>query len=145
VNLGHFFPWKILCRGWYHIFQVEILLNFVKRKKHRKQGSLFCFVTSYSDLPNCGPSCCTLGIFGKLSMSRAAPTWLEPVWSHGMEAIDYWTSWKLNKIETENHIGIWGHSWCCQKALGESDLIEFISQFSELRCGRYWFWSAFRC
>jgi hypothetical protein len=23
------------------------------------------------------------------------------------------------------------------KALGESDLIEFISQFSELRCGRY--------
>jgi hypothetical protein len=25
------------------------------------------------------------------------------------------------------------------KALGESDLIEFISQFSELRCGRYEF------
>jgi hypothetical protein len=45
---------------------------------------------------------------------------------------------KLNKIESENSIGIWGgHSWCCWKALGESDLVEFISQFSELRCGRY--------
>jgi hypothetical protein len=29
--------------------------------------------------------------------------------------------------------------------LGESDLIEFISQFSELRCARYWFLSGFCC
>jgi hypothetical protein len=33
------------------------------------------------------------------------------------------------KIETENCIGIWGRSWRSWKALGESDLIEFISQF----------------
>jgi hypothetical protein len=31
------------------------------------------------------------------------------------------------------------------KALGESGLIELISQFSELRCERYWFWSEFCC
>jgi hypothetical protein len=47
------------------------------------------------------------------------------------------SQWKLNKIETENCIGIWGCSWCCWKALGESDLIEFISHFSELKCRRY--------
>jgi hypothetical protein len=42
-----------------------------------------------------------------------------------------------NKIETENCIGIWGHSWFCWKARSKLDLIEFISQFSELRCERY--------
>jgi len=55
------------------------------------------------------------------------------------------SQWKLNKIETENCIGIWGCSWCCWKALGESDLIEFISHFLELRCGRYWFLSGVCC
>jgi hypothetical protein len=40
----------------------------------------------------------------------------------------------LNKIKTGDHIGSWGCFW---KALDESDLMEFISQFSELRCGRY--------
>jgi hypothetical protein len=38
-----------------------------------------------------------------------------------------------------------GCSWWFWKALGESDLIEFISQFSELMCGRYWFFSGFCC
>jgi hypothetical protein len=33
-------------------------------------------------------------------------------------------------IETENCIGIWAFSWCCWKALRDSDLVEFISQFS---------------
>jgi hypothetical protein len=51
--------------------------------------------------------------------------------------IEPFSQGKLNKIKTENCIGIWGDSWCCGKALGESDLIEFTSQFSELRCGRY--------
>jgi len=50
--------------------------------------------------------------------------------------IEPFFKWKLNKTETENCTGIWGHSWCCWKALGEPDLIEFISQFSELRCER---------
>jgi hypothetical protein len=48
-------------------------------------------------------------------MSRDAVTGFETVWSYGVKAIDYWTifSMKLNKIETENCIGIWGRSWCC--------------------------------
>jgi hypothetical protein len=31
-----------------------------------------------------------------------------------------------------------GIFWYCWKALVESDLIEFFSSFSDLRCGRYW-------
>jgi len=48
-----------------------------------------------------------------------------------VEAIDIepFFQWKLNKIEIENNIEIWGHSWCCWKAPGKLDLIEFISQF----------------
>jgi hypothetical protein len=42
---------------------------------------------------------------------------------------------KKSKLKTvlkfENILG------CCGKALDESDLIRFTSQFSELRCGRY--------
>ncbi len=53
------------------------------------------------------------------------------------------SQWKLNKIETEKCIGIWGCSWCCRKAFETSYLIEFISQFSDLRCERYLFWSGF--
>jgi hypothetical protein len=53
--------------------------------------------------------------------------------------IEPFSQWKWNKIKTENCLGIWGCSWCCWKALGDSDLIKFISQFSELKCGRYLF------
>jgi hypothetical protein len=42
-------------------------------------------------------------------------------------------------------MGIWWHSWSFWKALGELDLIEFISQSWELSCGRYWFLSGFCC
>jgi hypothetical protein len=74
-------------------------------------------------------------------MNKGALTWFETVWSYGVVwtllIIEQFSQGKLNKIETENCIGIWGHSWCCWKALGESDLIEFISQFAELSCGRY--------
>jgi hypothetical protein len=52
---------------------------------------------------------------------------------------------KLNKIENENCIEIWGRSWCSRKAFGESDLTEFISHVSERRCGRYRFLSGFGC
>ncbi len=55
-----------------------------------KQGSLFCFVTLRS-LEAHDPSCHTLGIFGKLSMSMGAPTWLETVWSY---------MWKLFIIQS---------------------------------------------
>jgi hypothetical protein len=112
-------------------------------------GKVVCFVLSCWDLPNHDTSCCTLHIFLKLSMSRGAPTWFETVWSYSVEVIDYWIisfcEWKLNKTETENCIGIWSCSWCCWKAFSESDLIEFISQFSELRCERYWIVSGFCC
>jgi hypothetical protein len=43
------------------------------------------------------------------------------------------------KIKTKNCIGIWGQFWCCWKALGKSNKIEFILQFLELKCGRYYF------
>jgi hypothetical protein len=52
-----------------------------------EHGSLFCL--SCLDLPNHGTSFHTLGIFGKLLMSRGAPTWFQTVWSYGVEAIDY--------------------------------------------------------
>jgi hypothetical protein len=59
--------------------------------------------------------------------------------------IEPFSWWKLDKIEIEKCIRIWGHSWCFWKALGESNSIEFISQFSELRCRRYCFLSGFFC
>jgi hypothetical protein len=61
--------------------------------------------------------------------------------------IEPFSQWKLNKIKTENTVlEFWGGcSWCYWKALGESDFIEFISHFSELRCERYWFFSEFYC
>jgi hypothetical protein len=97
------------------------------------QGSLLCHAEISQTIH--GASFRRLGIFGRLWMSRGATTWFETVWSYCVEAIDYWTifSMKLNKIETENCIGIWGRSWCCWQGLSESVLIEFISQFSELR------------
>jgi hypothetical protein len=51
--------------------------------------------------------------------------------------IELFSQLKLNKIENENCIEIWGRSWCSRKAVGKSDLTEFISQVSEPRCGRY--------
>jgi len=103
---------------------------------------------SCSDLPNHSASCCALGIFRKLSISRGAPTWSERlfgamVWK--LLIIEPFSQWKLNEIKTESCIGIWGCFWCCWKAFSEPHLIEFISQFPELRCGRYWFLNGFCC
>ncbi len=67
------------------------------------------------------------------------------LWCGSYWLLNHFLNIKLNKIKTENFTGIWGHSWCCWKALGNSDLIEFISQFSELRCERYCFLSGFCC
>ncbi len=105
---------------------------------------MFCFVLSSWDLLNHSTSCHSLGIFRKLWWVGVHWLGLRPfgaiVWK--LLLIEPFSQWKLNRIETENCIGILGHSW---KALGKSDFIDFISQFSELRCGRYWFVSGFCC
>ncbi len=56
-----------------------------------------------------------------------------------MDAIELLHIFSMKKKKTINCIGILGHSWCCCKALGKSNKIEFISHFLELRCGRYYF------
>ncbi len=116
-------------------------------------GSLFCFVLSTWDLPILwrfilaswylpkALSCRPLDINGKLSRR----VWVHPLGLRLFGAtlwklliIEPFSQWKLNKITTDNCIGIWGSSWCFWKAHHQSDLIDFISQFSELRCERYW-------
>ncbi len=56
-----------------------------------------------------------------------------------MEAfLNHFLNEKLNNIETENCTGIVSvFLGVVGKVSGESNLIEFISQFSDLRCGRY--------
>jgi hypothetical protein len=91
-----------------------------------KQGSLFCFVMLRYPKPWCLRLCsCYLQ---KSSLNRDALALFEIVWNYGVEVTNYWTisQWKLNKIEIEIFIGIW-------KALNKSNLIDFISQFLELR------------
>jgi hypothetical protein len=96
-------------------------------------------------VPNHGASCHTLGIFGMLLKSGVH--WLglrlfgATKWK--LLIIEPFSQWKPDKIEIEKCIRIWRHSWCFWKDLGESNSIEFISQFSELRCGRYCFLSGF--
>jgi hypothetical protein len=110
-----------------------------------KQGSLFCFVLSHWDLPNHSVSCWALGIFS---------CW---VWVHWLGLrlfgakmwklliIEPSSQWNLKikpKLKTVLKFG--SVSWCCWKAFDESDLIEFISQFSKVKCGRYIdFWVGF--
>jgi hypothetical protein len=92
-------------------------------------------------------SCHTPGIFGMLLKSEVH--WLglrlfgATMWK--LLLIEPFSQWKPDKIEIERWIRIGGHSWCFWKALGESNSIDFISQFSELRCGRYCFLSGFFC
>jgi len=113
-----------------------------------KQGSLFCFVCHAKISQTMVLHLHSWCLQKALDESRGALIWFETLWSYYMwklliiEAI---FQWKLNKIETDNCNGIWGCSCCCWKALSELDLIEFISQFSELRCGRYWLLSGFCC
>jgi hypothetical protein len=72
--------------------------------------------------------------------------------NYGVEAIDYWIIFsmktKSNQI-TDNFFGIWGHflvllespRWIRFNRIRFNRV--FISQFPELRCGRYWFLSGF--
>jgi hypothetical protein len=43
----------------------------------------------YIEVSQSMASCHTIGIFGKLLMSRGALTWIESVWSYSVEVIDY--------------------------------------------------------
>jgi len=106
---------------------------------------LFCHVTSRWDLPNYSASCTCL-------VSLESSQWegcIDLVWDcfgailWKLLIIEPFSQYKVNKIENEKCIE--GISWCCWKALGKSDLIGFISQFSELRCERYWFLNEFFC
>jgi hypothetical protein len=111
-------------------------------------SEVVCFVFSPSDLPHHSAS------YRTLSISLESSWWVGVHWL-GLRLfgamvwkvliIEPFTQWKWIKIETENCIGIWGCSWCWQKPLSKSDLTEFISQFSELSCERYWFLSGFCC
>jgi hypothetical protein len=106
-----------------------------------KQDNLFFFFFwSCWDLPNHNISWGTFNIFGKLSMNRGALTGLKLfgtiMWK--LLIIEPFFQWKLYKIKIEKYTRIWGHSLCAWKALGESDLIELISQISKLSCERYW-------
>jgi hypothetical protein len=112
-----------------------------------KEGSLFCFVC-HAEISQ------TTVLHATLLVSLESSQWVGVHWL-GLRLfgamvwklliIELFSQWKLNKMKTENWIGIWGSSWCRWKVLGQSDLIEFISQFLELRCGRYWFLSEFGC
>jgi hypothetical protein len=77
-------------------------------------SKVVCFDLSSWGLPNHGISCQALGISGKLSMSRRG---FKPFSNLGLRLfgatcgklliIEPFSQWKLNKIETENCIGIW--------------------------------------
>jgi hypothetical protein len=69
-----------------------------------------------------------LGLFG-------AMVWMLLI----IEPFFQWIIFFLTKI----CIGIWGHSWCCWKALDKLDLIEFISQISKQRYEKYFFSKGF--
>ncbi len=96
----------------------------------------------------------TIVIHVELVVSLESCTW---VWVHQFGLKLFWVmvwklliiapfcQWKWHKIEIENYIGILGRSWCYSKALDEWDLIDFISQFSEPRCGKYWCLNEFYC
>jgi len=65
---------------------------------------------------------------------------------HSTLIIEPVSQWKLNKIEAENCIGIWRVFLLALESPWQVRFkIEFISQCSELRCGRDWFLSGFCC
>jgi len=109
-----------------------------------KQGSLFCFVLSHWDVPHHSASRWALGIFSWWVWVHWLGLRLFGVTMWKLLIIELFSEWNLNKIQTENYIRIWECSTRCWKAFDESDLIEFISQFSEVRCERYIdFWVGF--
>jgi hypothetical protein len=103
-----------------------------------KQGSFLCFVC-HDKISQ------TTALDVKLLVSSESSPWVgvhrlglrlfgATVWK--LLIMEPFSQWELNKIETENCIGIWGCSWWYWKSPHESDLIGIISHFSELRCKR---------
>ncbi len=123
--------WRILVsfRGLY----LRLYFCMVKyfNLHHSSTPCLSCW-----DLPIHGTSICALLVISESSHKYGCT---DLVWE-SLELLcgSYWLFFsmktKSNQIKTGNCIGIWGCSWCCCKALDKSDLIEFNSQYSELRC-----------
>jgi hypothetical protein len=95
-----------------------------------------CFVTLRSPKPQCSQ---TTVLHVKLLVTLESSWWVRvhqnlvsrlfgaTVWK--LLIIEQFFQWKLNKIEIENCIGIWGCSSCCVvswESLDKSDLIEFL-------------------
>ncbi len=92
-----------------------------------------CFVLSHWNLPNHNASRCVLGIFKKLLMSRCTNlvwNWLE-LWCGSY----WWLNHFFNQNEIKSKLKKILEFGC---VLGVLDLIEFISQFLDLRRGWYW-------
>ncbi len=117
-----------------YVFQIQDRVFFshliTTHLSMKQQGSfvLLCH-TLRSPKPR-GASWCTLGYLWK------AIEWvgLHPLGFRLFGAtmwklliIESFFQWKLNKIQTENCIGILRCSWCCWKVISKSDLIKFIS------------------
>jgi hypothetical protein len=107
-----------------------------------KQGSLFCFVLVVRLI--CSKSRCFMPHSWYLQKALYEYGCTDLVWDclelhmWKLLIIELFCRWKLNKIETEIYIVIWGWVFlCCWKVFGESDLVEFTSQFSELRCEKH--------
>jgi hypothetical protein len=106
-----------------------------------KQGSLFGFVTLISPKP-WHFMLCSWNLWKALNEWGAHQLGLRlfGAWMWKLLIIESFSQCKLYEIENKQCIEIWGCSW---NALGKSDLIDFISQFSELRCGDIDFWVDF--
>jgi hypothetical protein len=102
-------------------------------------SQVVCFVLSHWDLPNHGTSCHALGIFGKLLMSRVHECSLKlfgaTVWNHFSMKIKSNQIKKLYWNLAASLVFLESPWWVRFNRL--------ISQFSELRCGRYFFWGDF--
>ncbi len=86
-----------------------------------------CFVF-YAEIPQ------TIALHPALVVSSKSSQWVGVHWLDSrlfratmwkLLIIESFSQWKLNKIKTENCIGIWGCSWCSWNALDKSDFIEF--------------------
>jgi len=64
------------------------------------------------------------------------------LWCGSCWLLNHFFNEKEEKLKLKKLLEFGGNSWCPWEALDKSDLIEFISQFSELRCA---FWSGRSC
>ncbi len=111
--------------------------------------ALFCLAESLRDLPHHSASCHTLGVFEKLSMSKGC---IDLVWKclaircGSYSLFEPFSQWKLNNWHWKLYWNLGALLVLLESPyVTKLDLIEFISQSSELRCGRYWFLSGFCC